>query len=99
MVSFEYKDYRDTDGRGQPKVKVLRLSTSEFVARFVGADRGLKRLSLYRVANVPLGVATTVAVGEAAVTVRARAAAETIGASGPMPAFAGPGAASGALVC
>ena len=34
-VSFEYKDYRDADGRGQPKVKVLRLSTSEFVARFL----------------------------------------------------------------
>jgi hypothetical protein len=34
-VSFEYKDYRDTDGRGQAKVKVLRLSASEFVTRFL----------------------------------------------------------------
>lgn len=34
-VSFEYKDYRDTDGRGRPKVKVLRLSASEFVTRFL----------------------------------------------------------------
>jgi hypothetical protein len=34
-VSFQYRDYRDTDGRGQPKVKVLRLSASEFMARFV----------------------------------------------------------------
>ena len=34
-VSFEYKDYRDKDGRGQPKVKVLRLSVPEFVARFL----------------------------------------------------------------
>lgn len=35
VVSFEYKDYRDRDGRGQPKVKVLRLSASEFVTRFL----------------------------------------------------------------
>jgi hypothetical protein len=34
-VSFEYKDYRDTDSRGHPKVKVLRLSPSEFVTRFL----------------------------------------------------------------
>ncbi len=34
-VSFEYKDYRDTDGRGRPKVKVLRLSAEEFVRRFL----------------------------------------------------------------
>jgi len=34
-VSFEYKDYRDRDGRDQPKVKVLRLSPSEFVSRFL----------------------------------------------------------------
>jgi len=34
-VSFRYKDYRDTDGRGRPKEKVLRLSISEFVSRFL----------------------------------------------------------------
>jgi hypothetical protein len=35
VVSFEYKDYRDTDGGGRAKVKVLRLSASEFVTRFL----------------------------------------------------------------
>lgn len=34
-VSFRYKDYRDTDGTGRPKDKVLRLSVSEFVSRFL----------------------------------------------------------------
>jgi hypothetical protein len=34
-VSIRYKDYRDTDGKGQPKDKVLRLSVSEFVSRFL----------------------------------------------------------------
>ncbi len=34
-VSLEYKDYRDTDGHGRAKVKVLRLSPSEFVTRFL----------------------------------------------------------------
>ncbi len=35
VVSFQYKDYRDTDGRGRPKVKVLRLSAAEFATRFL----------------------------------------------------------------
>ncbi len=54
--------------------EILASPASDFVARFVGADRGLKRLSLYRVADVPLDTALTAAVGEAAVAVRARAA-------------------------
>jgi len=54
--------------------EILADPASEFVARFVGADRGLKRLSLYRVASVPLGEAVTAAVGEEAIAVRVRAA-------------------------
>jgi len=43
---------------------VLEHPASEYVARFVGADRGLKRLSLSRVKEVPLGHPPTVRVGE-----------------------------------
>jgi len=68
----------ETGGRvaqvGTP-AEILANPASDFVARFVGADRGLKRLSLYRVADVPLETAVTAAVGESAVAVRARAAA------------------------
>jgi osmoprotectant transport system ATP-binding protein len=38
---------------GSPE-EVLTHPTSDFVARFVGVDRGLKRLSLTRVSDVPL---------------------------------------------
>ncbi|MFN8621620.1 MAG: betaine/proline/choline family ABC transporter ATP-binding protein [Chloroflexota bacterium] len=55
--------------------EILASPASDFVARFVGADRGLKRLSLYRVADIPLDPAVTVTVGEAAAGARARAAA------------------------
>ncbi len=37
-----------------PPAKVLASPASDFVARFVGADRGLKRLSLTRVADLTL---------------------------------------------
>jgi osmoprotectant transport system ATP-binding protein len=43
---------------------LLAQPASEYVARFVGADRGLKRLSLYRVADVPLHPAPIVRVGQ-----------------------------------
>jgi osmoprotectant transport system ATP-binding protein len=43
---------------------VLEQPASEYVARFVGADRGLKRLSLSRVREVPLGRPATVRVGQ-----------------------------------
>jgi osmoprotectant transport system ATP-binding protein len=56
--------------------EILARPASEFVARFVGADRGLKRLSLFRVADVPLRPAVLARLGEPAVEVRARAAAE-----------------------
>ena len=38
---------------GSP-LDILAAPASEFVARFVGQDRGLKRLSLLRVSDVPL---------------------------------------------
>ena len=57
---------------------LLAQPASEYVARFVGADRGLKRLSLYRVADVPLAEAPLARVGEAGGAARARA--EALGA-------------------
>jgi osmoprotectant transport system ATP-binding protein len=44
---------------------VLEQPADEYVARFVGADRGLKRLSLSRVRDVPLEHPATVRVGDA----------------------------------
>ena len=37
-----------------PPAEMLANPASDFVARFVGADRGLKRLSLFRVGELPL---------------------------------------------
>ncbi len=51
---------------------ILAAPSSEFVARFVGADRGLKRLSLGRVRDLPLSEPTTARVGEARADVRKR---------------------------
>jgi osmoprotectant transport system ATP-binding protein len=48
---------------GTPE-QILSNPTSDFVARFVGADRGLKRLSLSRVAELELRPAVTVRVGD-----------------------------------
>jgi osmoprotectant transport system ATP-binding protein len=42
---------------------LLAQPASEYVARFVGTDRGLKRLSLHRVADVELAQALTVLAG------------------------------------
>lgn len=44
--------------------ELLAEPASEYVARFVGADRGLKRLSLYRVGDVALEPAPMVRVGQ-----------------------------------
>jgi osmoprotectant transport system ATP-binding protein len=44
---------------------VLEQPADDYVARFVGADRGLKRLSLSRVRDVPLEHPATVRVGDA----------------------------------
>ena len=59
--------------------EILGNPASDFVARFVGADRGLKRLSLSRVRDLPLGTAATARVGEPADGIRARAAADPLG--------------------
>ena len=47
-----------------PPAEILAAPASEFVARFVGADRGLKRLSLIRVNDVELGQAPTAHAGD-----------------------------------
>jgi osmoprotectant transport system ATP-binding protein len=47
-----------------PPAEILANPASEFVARFVGADRGLKRLSLQRVADLDLQPVATVRVGQ-----------------------------------
>jgi osmoprotectant transport system ATP-binding protein len=47
-----------------PPTELLMRPANDFVARFVGVDRGLKRLSLLHVADVPLAAAPTVRVGE-----------------------------------
>ena len=46
-----------------PPSEILASPASEFVARFVGTDRGLKRLSLFRVGELPLSPVVTAAVG------------------------------------
>ena len=54
---------------------LLAQPASEYVARFVGADRGLKRLSLYRVGDVELREAPIVRAGDATREVISRAQA------------------------
>jgi osmoprotectant transport system ATP-binding protein len=51
---------------------ILAEPAGDFVARFVGADRGLKRLSLGRVRDLPLSAPTTARIGEARADVRQR---------------------------
>jgi osmoprotectant transport system ATP-binding protein len=63
---------------GRP-LEILAAPASEFVARFVGRDRGLKRLSLLRVADVPLGQATIARPGDSAEVARRRAAEDPLG--------------------
>jgi osmoprotectant transport system ATP-binding protein len=60
---------------GSP-LDILAAPASAFVARFVGQDRGLKRLSLLRVSDVPLQPAVTARVGEDARLARERIAAD-----------------------
>ena len=52
--------------------QILAAPASEFVEHFVGADRGLKRLSLAKVRDLPLIEAVTVRVGEARADLRRR---------------------------
>ncbi|MFL5726620.1 MAG: betaine/proline/choline family ABC transporter ATP-binding protein [Chloroflexota bacterium] len=61
-----------------PPTEILAAPASEFVARFVGQDRGLKRLSLLRVSDVALGTATTARPGDSAADARARALADPL---------------------
>jgi osmoprotectant transport system ATP-binding protein len=57
---------------GSP-LDILAAPASEFVARFVGQDRGLKRLSLLRVSDVQLQAAITARPGDSADDARRRA--------------------------
>jgi osmoprotectant transport system ATP-binding protein len=56
-----------------PPLEILAAPASEFVARFVGQDRGLKRLSLLRVSDVVLLRPTIVKPGEPSAQAKARA--------------------------
>ena len=53
--------------------EILARPASDFVARFVGADRGLKRLSLTKVGDLELQRVATVRDGDAAADARRRA--------------------------
>jgi osmoprotectant transport system ATP-binding protein len=53
--------------------ELLAKPASDYVARFVGADRGLKRLSLYRVGDVTLEQAPLAHAGESTRALRERA--------------------------
>jgi osmoprotectant transport system ATP-binding protein len=55
---------------------ILSAPASPFVERFVGADRGLKRLSLFRVRDLPLDQPCLAEVGEERAAVRARLPAQ-----------------------
>lgn len=68
-----------------PPDEILANPASDFVARFVGADRGLKRLSLTRVRDLDLAPVSICRDGEDADAARARA--ESTGF--PLPAARG----------
>ena len=55
-----------------PPEEILARPASDFVARFVGADRGLKRLSLSRVGDLELQPAVTGRVGDGVAEARRR---------------------------
>ncbi|MFI5226114.1 MAG: ATP-binding cassette domain-containing protein [Candidatus Limnocylindrales bacterium] len=59
-----------------PPAEILARPASDFVARFVGVDRGLKRLSLSRVREVELRPAVVGRIGEPARDARRRALAD-----------------------
>jgi len=60
-----------------PPSELLTTPADDFVARFVGADRGLKRLALTTVGDVTLRDAPTAREGEPARSVRVRAAGQS----------------------
>src|SRR6185295_7165965 len=53
-----------------PPTELLLHPANDFVARFVGVDRGLKRLSLLQVSDVALEETTVARVGEDSASVR-----------------------------
>jgi osmoprotectant transport system ATP-binding protein len=53
---------------------ILAEPANDFVARFVGADRGLKRLALYRISSLELQAVATAVAGSDATEARRRAA-------------------------
>jgi osmoprotectant transport system ATP-binding protein len=59
-----------------PPLEILAAPATEFVARFVGQDRGLKRLSLLRVSDIELRQPTIVHTGDAAGAAKAKASAD-----------------------
>ncbi len=59
-----------------PPAEILANPASDFVARFVGADRGLKRLSLSRIRDIALLPAITARAGDDPRSVHARAQAD-----------------------
>ena len=59
-----------------PPEELLAQPASDFVARFVGADRGLKRLSLMRVRDLPPHAAVTARPGDDAADARRRILAD-----------------------
>jgi osmoprotectant transport system ATP-binding protein len=59
-----------------PPAGILANPASDFVARFVGVDRGLKLLSLFRVGDLELVTGPTARVGEDAGACRRRALAD-----------------------
>jgi osmoprotectant transport system ATP-binding protein len=63
---------------GTPE-EILANPASDFVARFVGADRGLKRLALARVESLELRPATVAHAGDDAAEARRRLGAESSG--------------------
>jgi osmoprotectant transport system ATP-binding protein len=62
-----------------PPAEILASPASEFVARFVGTDRGLKRLSLSRVGALELRRPVTARPGEAAADAVTRLQADSFG--------------------
>ena len=58
--------------------EILAAPASDFVARFVGADRGLKRLALARVGDLAPTSAPTARPGDPAADARARALADPL---------------------
>jgi osmoprotectant transport system ATP-binding protein len=59
-----------------PPAEILANPASDFVARFVGADRGLKRLSLTTLRDLELRPAITARPGDSAAEARARILAD-----------------------